>query len=144
MNRFPRAQAGYTLIEVVVAFGVLALALTLLLGILSTATRQVRWADDASRAALHAESLLAQAGVGEPLKEGRSEGAFENGRYRWTLDIAPWKDPEAPQSAQPVDPGAPVLYALDLQMQWGDGTPRNRMALRSLRLETPTPQGSPQ
>src|SRR5690606_27083210 len=61
---------GYTLIEVLVAFAVLALALTLLLGTLSGATRQVRWSADAGRAALHAQSLVAQAGVGEVLAPG--------------------------------------------------------------------------
>ena len=71
-------QAGYTLIEVIVAFAILALALVMLLGILSNATRQVRWSDDAGRAALHAQSLLAQTGVAEPLRQGRSEGEFED------------------------------------------------------------------
>lgn len=57
-------QRGYTLIEVLVAFSVLALGLTLLLGTLSGATRQVRWSADAGRAALHAQSLIAQAEIG--------------------------------------------------------------------------------
>ena len=52
----PARQRGFTLIEIVVAFAILALALTLLLGTLSGATKQIRWADDAGRAALHAES----------------------------------------------------------------------------------------
>ena len=148
MNRLrsPRAQRGYTLIEVIVAFMVLALALTVLLGIMSGATKQVRWADDAGRAALHAESLLAQQGVGEPLRPGRTEGDFEEGRYRWTLEVERWRDPTQPPNPQPEDPGAARLYALDLQVQWGDGAPRDRLALRSLRLVTPDPlqqQGAP-
>ena len=140
-----RRPHGYTLIEVIVAFAVLALGLTILLGILSGATQQVRWANDAGRAALHAESLIAQAGVGAPLAPGHTEGDFENGRYRWTLDVEPWRDPtEVDTGQQPLDPGAPRMYALDLQVQWGDGAPRNRLALHSLRLVTPnTLQGSP-
>ena len=62
MNR--SGQRGFTLIEVIIAFALLALALTLLLGSLSGAARQVRNANDAGRAALHAQSLLAQGGVG--------------------------------------------------------------------------------
>ncbi|WP_213435991.1 MULTISPECIES: type II secretion system protein XpsI [Lysobacteraceae] len=138
MNR-ARRQHGYTLLEVVVAFGVLAVALTILLGILSGATQQVRWSEDAGRAALNAESLLDQAGVGTPLEAGHTEGVFEDGRYRWTLDVTPWKDPTAPPATeQPVDPGAPQMYALDLQVQWGKGTPRERLQLQSLRLATPS------
>ena len=45
-----RAQTGFTLIEILVAFAVLALGLTLLLGTLSGASRQVRQGGDAGRA----------------------------------------------------------------------------------------------
>lgn len=131
-----RAARGFTLIEVIVAFAVLALALTLLLGTLSGAARQVRWADDAGRAALHAQSLLDQTGVGEALQPGQREGEFEEGRYRWSLQVEPWRDPAA-QDLALVDPGAPQLMQLTLVVQWGDGGPRQRLQLQSLRLVTP-------
>ena len=83
------SQRGFTLIEVIVAFAVLALALAIVLGTLSNASRQVRWSDDAGRAALHAQSLLDDTGVAQTLVPGRSEGTFEDGRYRWTLDVVP-------------------------------------------------------
>ena len=137
-----KAQRGYTLIEVMVAFAILALALTLLLGTLSGATKQIRWADDAGRAALHAESLLSETGVGQVLEPGRTEGNFENGRYRWTMDIQPWVDPSLVDvPPQPEDPGAPRLLSLDLEVQWGSGEPRERLHLQSLRLVTPNPLG---
>jgi general secretion pathway protein I len=140
-----KAQRGYTLIEVMVAFAILALALTLLLGTLSGATKQIRWADDAGRAALHAESLLSQTGVGEALAPGRTEGNFEDGRYRWTMEIQPWVDPSLVDvPPQPVDPGAPRLLSLDLEVQWGSGAARERLHLQSLRLVTPDPLGSVQ
>jgi general secretion pathway protein I len=138
-----KAAAGFTLIEVVLAFALLALALTILLGILTGATRQVRWADDAGRAAMHAQSLLAQQGVGAPLEPGQKEGNFEQGRYRWTLDVAPWRDPTLPESPQPIDPGASRLYALDLHVQWADGTPKNQLHVQSLRLVAPSLAGGP-
>ena len=58
---------GFTLIEVIIAFALLALALTLLLGSLSGAARQVGQADVRSRATLYAQSLLASTGVETPL-----------------------------------------------------------------------------
>jgi general secretion pathway protein I len=116
------AQRGFTLIEVIVAFAVLALALVIVLGTLSNASRQVRWSDDAGRAALHAQSLLDDTGVAETLVPGRSEGVFEDGRYRWALDVAPWHEPLAQDEApQPVDPAAPRLLRLALDVYWGDG-----------------------
>lgn len=132
-----RTLRGYTLIEVIVAFAILALALTLLLGTLSGAARQVRWADEAGRAALHAQSLLDQVGVGEALQPGHSDGDFEDGRYRWTLDVAPYQDPLLPPTIA-RDLSAPKLLQLSLAVQWGDGDdPRRRLQLQSLRLVTP-------
>ena len=131
---------GYTLIEVIVAFAILALALTLLLGTLSGAARQIRWADEAGRAALHAQSLLDQVGVGEALQPGHRDGDFEHGRYRWSLDVAPYQDPLLPPSVA-MDLAAPRLLQLSLAVQWGEDAndPRTRLQLQSLRLVTPNP-----
>jgi len=135
------AQRGYSLIEVIVAFALLALALTLLLGTLSGATRQVRWAGDAGVAALHAQSLIATVGVGEPLSPGQSTGEFEDGRYRWTLQVAPWRDPARVDA--PLQPAGDSLYEVALDVTWGDGGPRERLQLRSLRLAPADMQGLP-
>ena len=126
-------QRGYTLIEVLVAFSVLALALTLLLGTLSGATRQVRWSADAGRAALHAQSLIAQAGVGEALVPGSRQGELDAGRYRWRLEVEPWLDPELPP-APLSDPFGEQMMALQLTVEWGEGGPQQRLQVRSLRL----------
>ena len=133
-------QRGYTLIEVLVAFAVLALALTLLLGTLSGATRQVRWAADAGRASLYAQSLLAEVGVGEALQPGRLDGAFEDGRFRWELEVVPYSDPS--RASQPlVDPFMPQLLQLRLVIAWGDGGAAERLVIDSLRLVQPDPAG---
>ncbi len=133
----PRTQSGYTLIEVIVAFGVLALGLTLLLGTLSGATRQVRHADLAGRAALHAQSLLDQAGIGESLQPGQTEGELEDGTYRWRLDVEPYRDPGAPPPG-PEALAAPQLMQLVLTVRWGE-SPRERLQLQTLRLVAPDP-----
>ena len=134
MNRSARSrERGYTLIEVLVAFAVLALALTVLLGTLSGATRQVRWSADAGRAALHAQSLVAQVGVGEPLVPGRRGGELEAGRYRWQLEVEPWIDPQLP-AAPLADPFGARMMALRLTVEWGEGGPRERLVVESLRL----------
>ena len=125
-------QRGFTLIEVVVAFALLALALTFLLASLSGAARQVRIASDSSRATLHAQSLLAQVGVGETLQPGRRQGDFDAGRYRWALEIAPFADPLKPPSPL-SNPSAPRLLQLTLAMEWGNGRGQ-QLRWRTLRL----------
>lgn len=133
---------GFTLIEVIVAFALLAFALTLLLGAMTRATGQVRHAELAGRAALHAQSLLHQAGIGEPLQPGASEGTLEDGRYRWSLQVTEWRDPDplvaaAVGDARLRDPGAPQLLELELVVAWGDGGPRERLQVHSLRMVRP-------
>jgi general secretion pathway protein I len=134
-----RRQDGYTLIEIVVAFAILALGLTLLLGTLSGATRQVRQAGDAGRAALHAQSLLDE--FGERPQPGSREGEFEQGRYRWRLDVAPWTDPAPRTGPRRIDPNAARLLRLQLQVEWGEGGPQQRLQLSSLRLVVPRVDG---
>jgi general secretion pathway protein I len=128
-------QRGFTLLEVIVAFALLAMALTLLLGTLSGAAKQVRWSSDAGRAALYAQSLMDQVGVGQALKPGQRSGDFENGRYRWTLGITQWRD-SLPASNQPIDPNAMRLFEVQLAVEWGDGGPSRRLFLRTLRSST--------
>lgn len=123
-------ELGFTLLETIIAFALLAVALTLLLGALSGATRQVRGAEDAGRAALHAQSLLAQAGVGVALQPGASAGEWEDGRYRWRLLVSAYADPARP--AVPAATGAPRLLQLQLDVDWGDAAGQS-LQVRSLR-----------
>lgn len=137
-----KRQRGYSLLEVIVAFALLAGALALLLGALSGAARQVGEADDAGRAALHAQSLIDQLGIGTPLRPGRSQGGFEDGRYRWTLQIAPWRDPEAADAAQPRDPAAPRLLEISLSVEWRSGGRPRRLDVHTLRRVAAQPLGT--
>ncbi|HIE5354987.1 TPA: type II secretion system protein XpsI [Stenotrophomonas maltophilia] len=131
-----RRARGFTLLEVIVAFALLGLALTLLLGSLSGGARQVREAELRTRAVLHAQSLLAAAGVDAPLQVGQQRGDWENGRYRWELQVQPWTEPRAGNVAATQSPGAPWLAELQLQVRWGDGE-REQLRWRSLRLLPP-------
>ena len=137
-NHRVRGQSlrGFTLIEVVVAFALLAFALTLLLGAMTRATTQVRNAEDAGRAALHAQSLLHQVGVGEPLVPGTSQGTLEDGRYRWALQVAEWQDPDpllAAHAATLRGARTSRLLELELVVSWGEGGERERLVVHSLR-----------
>lgn len=129
-------QSGYTLLEVIIAFGLLAAALSLLLGTLTGATRQVRRAADAGTAALHAQSMIDQVGVGAPLEAGEASGEFdEDGRYRWTRRVRPWTEPGPPLPTALVSSSR--LYEVVLEVEWGEAADQ-RLRLQTLRLvETP-------
>lgn len=132
-------QRGYSLLEVIVAFALLALALTLLLGSLSGASRQVHNADLRTRAVLHAQSLLALSGVDAPLQEGRQQGQWEEGRYRWELQVAPFVEPRSSRVATTADSSVsgPQLAELSLQVRWGEGE-SEQLQWRTLRLLPPS------
>ncbi|MCD9006537.1 type II secretion system GspH family protein [Luteimonas sp. XNQY3] len=136
-----RGQRGYTLIEVIVAFAVLGIALMLLLGTLSNGTRQVRWAADSGRAALHAQSLLDGIGIEIPVVPGGITGEFEDGRYRWALEIVPYVDPAMPPAL--LDPSGPQLFEIALSVDWGERGPRERLQVHTLRLRQPDAFGVP-
>lgn len=137
-----KRQRGYSLIEVIVAFALLALALTLLLGTLSGAARQVRASQLQTLASLHAQSLLAAQGVETPLQPGTRSGVFEDGRLHWQLDVAPFVDPRPrpPTAGVQTREAGPVLLQLQLQVRWGEGV-GEQLRWRTLRLVTPAEGG---
>ena len=130
-----RTARGFTLLEVLVAFALLAMALTLLLGTLSGAARHVGEADRRTRAVLLAQSLMAGLGVEEPLQEGTREGRWEEGDYRWTLQVEPYAEPRADAVSVPPSPavGEPRLLDVQLQVRWSEA-PRDVLLWRTLRL----------
>lgn len=145
----PRAsQRGYTLLEVLVAFSLLAIGLGMLLAILSSGVHAVGNASDATRAALYAESLFDTLGADQRLRAGRSQGVFENGHFHWTLDITPFQPPvPAPVAAGP--PGGEQTQPLQvdnsmvrvvLLVNWGPGPSPKALRVETLRAYGP-PQG---
>ncbi len=147
------AQRGYTLLEVLVAFALLAIGLGLLLAILSGGVHAVARASESTHATLYAESLLDTLGADQRLQPGRSQGVFEDGRYRWTLTITPFKPPiPAPVRGDPytADPAQQnfaenVLMRAVLELQWGARGPDQTLHIETLRAYAPLQtQGLPQ
>ena len=94
-QRVPRARrrpaardsdAGFTLVETLMAFAVLALILTVLLGGLSQTTTGGRRAELMREALALAQARIDGLCVIEPLAPGESTGRFDNG-FAWRLQI---------------------------------------------------------
>lgn len=129
-----RGARGFTLIEIVVAFSILAVGLGIAMQIATGAMRQARSASDYTEAALYAQSLLDNVGVGERLEEGDSSGEFDD-RFRWSLHTEPYEIP----TDTPLEAGiAPVeLYRLELLVQWQRGRGEQEARFVTLRALTP-------
>ena len=112
-----RRPRGFTLIEVVVAFVLLALVLSVSLEIFSKGMVRSADLDDRARALVVAQSQLAFAGAEEALKEGVTSGATDDRRFQWTVtvrradDIATGSDGQAPSSVY-------ALYRVDVHVGW--------------------------
>ena len=84
------SQRGFSLLEVLVAFVVLAVVGTVLSQLYSSSLRNAGAAEEWSRATLVAEGRLAQAAAAVPLKEGRAAGSEDDGRINWTTRVEPY------------------------------------------------------
>lgn len=124
--RAARAQRGFTLLEILVAFVVLALVGGALLEMFQGGLRNLATGDGYSRAALLAESTLSQLRAEPELAAGERGGELEPG-YDYRLALAPYQD--ADQGKVYED-----LLEADLTISWGEGGDRHRYRVHTLLL----------
>lgn len=127
-----RRQAGFSLLEILVAFSVLALSLGVLLNIFSTALRGVGIGEEYSKAALLMDSRLAALGSEIPLESGSqsgSEGDGEGQEYRWLITISPFGEVDQFQALGELE-----LFQVDVEVAWDASGAQRRIAVSTLRL----------
>lgn len=136
MRKFNR---GFSLLEVLVAFVILALILGVSMRIFSGGLRNARNVDEYQQAVLLAQSKLATVGIETPLKTSESFGEFESG-YRWQVSIRPYWDIQMQSAVQTAQTGEPApimpvsLLLVQVQVQWGDLEKPRWTTLTTLRL----------
>jgi general secretion pathway protein I len=137
IRRARHAQRGFTLLEVIAAIALLAVAFAALMQVAGSSMRLTAKAGDRSIAALHARAVLDGAFVVDPLQPGITQGTFDD-NYRWRLSVSPWQP--AGQQTSPLQLqvanqtlSAPRLFRLDLEIGWGNQTAR----FSTLRLAPP-------
>ncbi len=82
----PRPSRGFTLIEMIAAFVIFAIAVGALMQILTMSMNNARRSADETRAALWAQSMLDIVGIGERVEAGSSDGEFDD-KYHWEMQI---------------------------------------------------------
>lgn len=122
-----KGEAGFTLVEVIVALAILSLGLSVLLGSISGSLRRTANAARMAEAGALAQSLLAKVGTDLPIRPDDSFGQFPNG-YRWHVRMQPYGGARE-REAWPV--GA---YQISTEVEWEEGTGRRSYALTTLRL----------
>ena len=125
----PDRARGFTLIEVLVAFIILAVALGVLMQVFSTGLRNARVAENYTTATLYAESMLAAVGIEEPLAAGETSGDFDD-RFRWRLDVQPYAISDVGDEAAVAGRAFQVVVTVS----WGDEDNPRDVTLTTLRL----------
>jgi general secretion pathway protein I len=118
-----RRVRGFSLLEMVVAMAILALALAALYQAASGATRNVRTDERYAYAVELARSLLANHAV-VPLA-GLQDNGETAGGFQWRVAARPV---DLPRSALPVG----SLQEIEVSVSWKDGVRSRQMALNSV------------
>jgi general secretion pathway protein I len=127
-----KSQAGFTLVEVVVALAILALSLAVLLNVISNGMRQIDSTRKLAQAGALAQLLLAKLGTEMRIQEGLSSGEFPEG-FRWRVRAERYGNAEDQQD-WPV-----AAYTVSVEVLWGDPSDERMVALNTLRLALKEP-----
>jgi general secretion pathway protein I len=107
-----RQNKGFSLLEILVAFSIMAVALGIILTVFSQGLNKASLSEDYNIATQLAESLLAKTGVETKLQSGRQQGT-ELDKYRWTIKIDELNESDGlEQSIR--------LMRVKVVVQWGD------------------------
>lgn len=121
------SERGFTLVETMVAFAVLALCLAVLFELAGTGLRAERQANARLVALRLAESHLARLGRAEPIIAGTTDGRYDE-IFRWSLAAEP----------RPGVPAVPAVtpWHLELVVAWGGEGDGGALTLSTLALAT--------
>jgi len=88
-REYRRIRGGFTLLEVLIAFAILAVAMTALMQAFSQGLRSLEAAEDYVTPAMLARSKMAEVGPIIPIEEGEHTGDLANG-WQWRVVVLPY------------------------------------------------------
>jgi general secretion pathway protein I len=122
-------QGGFTLLEILIAFSILAVSLSILLHIFAQGVSTAGVAEDYSNGVQIAESLMARTGVETPLQASQSSGVNHN--YEWQVTVQPYSF-----SPYQIDTStlSAALFKVSVTVSWDNGSHRRQIKLVTVKL----------
>ncbi len=129
----PGRCGGFSLLEVLVAFSVLAVTLGVLLQIFSSGLRRAQLAEEYSYAVLVAQSELSKVRTEGLPGIGTHVNTIDR-RYRSRLQVALYEGPDGEElaAAAPLAPLRP--YQVTVEVIWGERERQRSVALTTVHL----------
>lgn len=101
---------GFSLLEILVAFNIMAMALSVCLAIFSQGVNNAGVSENYTLATQLAESILASTGIETALEPGQTDGVVLD-RFHWHVTI---------EEAFADSESNLLLYAVHVSVSWGD------------------------
>lgn len=121
-SAYRRSRGGFTLLEVLIAFAILAFAMTALMQAFSQGLRGQVAAEDYAAGIMLARSKMAEVGPIIPIAEGERTGELTNG-WQWRVVVLPYGG----EDDASVESDALHLYEVQVAIE------RNKAPLADLR-----------
>ncbi|MBL3600421.1 MAG: prepilin-type N-terminal cleavage/methylation domain-containing protein [gamma proteobacterium endosymbiont of Lamellibrachia anaximandri] len=122
------SQKGFTLIEVLVAFVILAMSLSVLFRIFSGGLGNISMGERYAGAVTLAETLLDEANLSQSEMSGSRSGSREDG-YRWIKTVQAYEVFDRDGNSIPVE----NLQKVEVQITWEAMGRERHMVLSTLR-----------
>ena len=125
-----KRQQGFTLLELLVAFAIMALSLGMLYRASGSGARSVVDIEHYQRAVILGESLLA---LRDAVPEQGWNQAGESAGYNWRISSAPY--------ATTINgPNVPPLHEISIVITWTDAGRQRQFVLNTLRPQRKPPE----
>jgi general secretion pathway protein I len=126
-----RGNRGFTLIEVVVAMGILGIGLIVILELISNGLRAGRVTQEYTQAIGLARTKMEEIRLADNIAEGEEQGEF-NKNFRFTVGVkktAVFPEDRGTDMRLPVE-----LYQIQVQVLWGSGVRERSTTIESYRV----------
>jgi general secretion pathway protein I len=124
---------GFSLIEIMIAFVIMSIALTMVIRVFATGQRVVAETENYTIAVQIAESLMARVGEDISLDQSQLDGVVEN-KYNWQVNLEPlfinYKSFIDGQSNANMQ-----LKKINIQVGWDDGNNSARVELNAIKQQ---------